>query len=51
MAKILDNQYYPGFSGEVDLNDNDQIVFGVVILSSKDSVEWGQGIYLLNPKK
>ena len=51
MAKILDNQYYPGFSGEVDLNDNDQIVFGAVILSAKDSVEWGQGIYLLNPKK
>jgi hypothetical protein len=51
MAKILDNQYYPGFSGEVDLNDNDQIVFGVVIQSSKDLVEWGQGIYLLNPKK
>ena len=51
LAKILDNQYYPGFSGEVTLNDNDQIVFGAVLVSAKENHEWGTGIYLLNPKK
>jgi hypothetical protein len=51
IGKILDNQYYPGFSGEVDLNDVDQIVFGAVIQNSKDNHEWGQGIFLINPVK
>lgn len=50
-AKILDNEYYPGISGEVDINDNDQIVFCALIQSAKDNREWGQGIYLIDSKK
>jgi hypothetical protein len=51
LARILDNQYFPGFLGEVDLNDHDQIVFGAMIQSAKDNHEFGQAIYLINPQQ
>lgn len=50
-GKILDNPHYPGFLGEIDLNDNDQIVFGAVLQNANDSKEIGEGIYLINPIK
>lgn len=51
MAKILSNPNYPGFTGEIDMNDNGEIVFSCLLVSSKDDKEWGSAIMKISPKK
>jgi hypothetical protein len=51
LGKILENQFFPAFSGEVELNDNDDIVFSCVLESASDSHEWGVGVYIIHPEK
>lgn len=51
MAKILSNPNYPGFSGEIDMNDNGEIVFSCLLVSAQDNKEWGTAILKLSPKK
>jgi len=49
---ILHNQFYPGFSGEIDINDQDEIVFSAVLVNAKNPIEeWGQGVFKLSPLK
>lgn len=51
MAKILSNPNYPGFSGEIDMNDNGDIVFTCLIVGAADNKEWGTAVFKLSPKK
>lgn len=48
-GKILDNPNYPGFGGEVDMNDQGDIVFYCIIVS-EDNKELGSAIYKISPK-
>jgi hypothetical protein len=50
-AKILSNPNYPGFGGEVDMNDHGEIVFYCLIVGAKDNKEWGSAIYKISPLK
>ena len=49
MAKVLSNPHYPGFSGEIDMNDNGEIVFSCLIVGAADNKEWGTAIFKLSP--
>jgi len=51
MAKILSNPNYPGFSGEIDMNDNGDIVFTCLLVGANDNKEWGTAVFKLSPKK
>ena len=47
---ILYNPNYPGFGGEVDMNDQGEIVFYCVVVST-DNKELGSAVYKITPKK
>ena len=49
-GKILYNPKYPGFGGEVSLNNLGEIIFNAVVFSSDDK-ELGSAIYKIAPKK
>jgi hypothetical protein len=51
MAKILSNPNFPGFSGEIDMNDNGDIVFTCILVGAADNKEWGTAVFKLSPKK
>ncbi len=51
MGKILLNPNYPGFGGDVDMNDKNEIVFYSLIVSSQDSKELGSAVFKMSPKK
>lgn len=51
MGRILSNPQYPGFGGDVDLNDNGDIVYYCLIVDAKNGIEWGSAVYQLSPKK
>jgi hypothetical protein len=48
-GKILSNPNFPGFGGEIDMNDQGEIVFYCIIVSS-DNKELGSAIYKITPK-
>jgi hypothetical protein len=50
-AKILSKPNYPGFGGEIDMNDHGEIVFYCLLVGAKDNKELGSGIFRLTPKK
>lgn len=50
LAKILSNPNYPAFSGDVDFNDNGDIVFNAIIIGAKWDQEWGSAVYKISPK-
>jgi hypothetical protein len=47
---VLSNPNFPGFGGEVDINDNNEIVFHCLVVSD-DNRELGSAIYKITPKK
>lgn len=49
-GKILYNPNFPGFGGDVDMNDHGEIVFYCMIVSS-DNKELGSAVYKIAPKK
>jgi len=49
-GKILFNPNYPGIGGEVDMNNQGEIVFYCLVVSSDDK-ELGSAIYKITPKK
>jgi hypothetical protein len=49
-GKILSNPNFPGFGGEVDMNDQGEIVFYCLIVSL-DNKELGSAVYKITPKK
>lgn len=51
MGKILSNPNYPGFGGEVDMNDHGEIVFYCLIVGAKDNKELGSAVYKISPLK
>ncbi len=50
MARIVLNPNFPGFSGEIDFNDFDQIVFSATLVTIKENKDLGLGVFLINPK-
>ncbi|MDO9182242.1 MAG: hypothetical protein Q7U04_07525 [Bacteriovorax sp.] len=50
IGKILSNPNYPGFGGEVDMNDQGEIVFYCLVVS-EDNKELGSAVYKISPKK
>ena len=50
LAKILDNPNYPGFGGEVDLNDKGDILVMTVLIGAFDNKEMGSAVYKISPK-
>jgi hypothetical protein len=50
-SKILDNQFYPGFGGEIDINLEGDIVFNCSLVHNHDDHELGQAIYKITAKK
>ncbi len=51
MGKILSNPNYPGFGGEVDMNDQGEIVFNCLLVGARDNKEWGSAIFKISPLK
>lgn len=49
-SRILDNQNYPGFSGEIDFNDNDEIVFTAIVRDARDNHEQGTAVFTISRK-
>lgn len=50
LAKVLDNPNFPGFGGEVDLNDKGDILVMAVLIGAFDNKELGNAIYKISPK-
>ena len=50
VGKILSNPNFPGFGGEVSMNDQGEIVFHCLIVSLDDK-ELGSAVYKITPKK
>ncbi len=50
MGKILSNPNFPGFGGDVDMNDHGEIVFYCLVVGAKDNKEWGSAVYKVSPK-
>lgn len=50
MGKILSNPNYPGFGGDVDMNDHGEIVFYCIIVDENNR-ELGSAVYKVVPKK
>ena len=49
-ARILSNPNFPGFAGEIDINNNSEIVFSCLLIGNEDKKEWGTAIYKVTPK-
>lgn len=50
-GKILSNPNFPGFGGEVDMNDQGEIVFYCLVVSARDNKEWGSAVFKISPQK
>ncbi len=50
LAKVLDNPNFPGFGGEVDLNDKGDILVLTILIGAFDNKELGSAIYKISPK-
>ncbi|MBC7429721.1 MAG: hypothetical protein H7336_13980 [Bacteriovorax sp.] len=51
LAKILSNPNFPGFGGDVDMNDHGEIVFYCLVMGAKDNQEWGSAVFKITPQK
>lgn len=49
-GRILWNKYYPGFSGEIDVNVRGDVVFHALLVTKERDRELGAGIFVL-PRK
>ncbi|MES2803504.1 MAG: hypothetical protein V4654_13505 [Bdellovibrionota bacterium] len=49
MATILKRDQFPGFGGNVDINNNNEIVFSAVIATENQKWIFGSAIYKLHP--
>lgn len=50
-AKILWNKFYPGLSGDLDVNQNGDVVFHALLVNKEDGREIGAGIFQMLRKK
>ncbi|MBC7712722.1 MAG: hypothetical protein H7177_05260 [Rhizobacter sp.] len=51
LAKILSNPNFPGFGGDVDMNDHGEIVFYCLVMGAKNNEEWGSAVFKITPQK
>lgn len=51
LGKILSNPNYPGFGGEVDINDHGEIVFYCLLVGLHGNQEWGSAVFKISPLK
>ena len=51
LGRILSNPNYPGFGGEVDMNDQGEIVFHCLVVSADNNREWGSAVFKITPRK
>lgn len=49
VGKILSNPNFPGFGGDVDMNDHGEIVFYCLVVGAKDNKEWGSAVFKVKP--
>jgi len=49
MAAILKRDQFPGFGGNVDINNNNEIVFSTVLATENQKYIYGAAIYKLHP--
>lgn len=49
-GKILSNPNYPGFGGDIDINDHGEIVFYCILVDDNNR-ELGSAVYKVGPKK
>ena len=49
LATILSNPNYPGFGGDVDMNDQGEIVFYCLVIGAEDNQEWGSAVFKISP--
>lgn len=49
MGRILANPNFPGFGGNVRINERNEIVFYTIINSAVGPHEWGSGVYKMSP--
>ncbi len=50
LGKILSNPNFPGFGGDVDMNDHGEIVFYCLVMGAKDNQEWGSAVFKISPQ-
>lgn len=50
LANILSNPNFPGFGGDVDMNDHGEIVFYCLVMGAKDNQEWGSAVFKISPQ-
>jgi hypothetical protein len=50
LAKVLDNPNFPGFGGEIDLNDRGDIIVMAILIGAFDNKEMGSAVYKISPK-
>lgn len=48
-GKILSNPNFPGFGGDVDMNDHGEIVFYCLVIAARDNQEWGSAVFKISP--
>jgi hypothetical protein len=51
LGKILSNPNYPGFAGDIDINNHGEIVFNCLVISALSNQEWGSAVFKLSPLK
>ena len=49
MGRILANPTFPGFGGNVRINERNEIVFYTIMNSAVGNQEWGSGVYKMSP--
>ena len=49
LATILSNPNFPGFGGDVDMNDHGEIVFYCLVMGAKNNQEWGSAVFKISP--
>ena len=49
MMAILKRDQFPGFAGNVDINNNNEIVFATVVVTANQGYIFGSAIYKLHP--
>ncbi|UOF00003.1 hypothetical protein [Bdellovibrio reynosensis] len=50
-ANIISDRNFPGFAGNLDLNESNELVFACVLIDSAGKKIWGDAVYKLAPKK
>lgn len=50
-GRIVNKPNYPGFGGDIGLNDHNEIVFYAILESASDASDWGSAVFKIVPKE